>query len=258
MTRTQSPKPVYQQLADSLRAKIAAGELAPGEQIPTEKVLGEEYGAARQTVRQGLTVLVNEGLIVPSRPRGYFVRQHELDYHRPQAEWRKQSTGPEMDRWMEDQTTLARSPSQTISVEIIQPSDRVAKRLELNPESLVVARRRVRYLDNEPFNINDSFYPFELVQGSEIVNPADVPRGTNQVLTELGYEQVRAVDEIEARMPLPDEVNRLELLPGSPVLIHRATGYTVDDKPVRHSVNVLPGSKHVILFERDKREMDAG
>jgi GntR family transcriptional regulator len=243
---------VYQQLADSLRAKIATGELAPGRQLPTEKALAEEFGASRATVRQGLTVLVNEGLVVPSRPQGYFVRRHELAYFRPQSEWDERPASPEMDRWMTEQTTLGREPSQRINVEIIQPPDRVADRLALSSDDLVVVRRRVRYLNNEPSNINDTYYPFELVQGSEIVNPADITRGASEVLAELGYEQVRAIDEIEARMPLPDEVSRLELGPGTPVAVHRHTGYTKDDKPVRHTVNVLVGSKHVILFERTK------
>jgi DNA-binding GntR family transcriptional regulator len=247
-----SPRPVYQQLADSLRAKIATGELAPGAQIPTEKALVEEFNASRATVRQGLMVLVNEGLIVSSRPQGYFVRRHELFYFRPQSEWQAQPASPEMDRWMTEQTTLGRAPSQRINVEIIQPPDRVADRLALSVEDLVVVRRRVRYLNNEPFNINDTFYPFGLVQGSALVNPADIARGASEVLAELGYEQVRAIDEIEARMPLPDEASRLDLGPGTPVAVHRHTGYTKDDKPVRHTVNVLIGSKHVILFERTK------
>ncbi|MBV9014006.1 MAG: GntR family transcriptional regulator [Pseudonocardiales bacterium] len=254
----ESPRPVYQQLADSLRAKITAGELAPGEQVPTEKALAEEFGASRATIRQGLMVLVNEGLIVASRPRGYFVRRHERCYFRPQAEWEEQPASPEMDRWMTEQTTLGRTPSQRINVEIIQPPDRVADRLALNPGDLVVVRRRVRYLNEEPFNINDTFYPFELVQGSEIVNPADIARGASEVLAELGYEQVRAIDEIEARMPLPDEAARLELGVGMPVAVHRNTGFTRDDKPVRHTVNVLVGSKHVILFERRKPQGATG
>jgi len=78
----ESSRPVYQQLADSLRVKIATGELGPGEQVPTEKALAEEFGASRATIRQGLMVLVNEGLIVASRPRGYFVRRHERCYFR--------------------------------------------------------------------------------------------------------------------------------------------------------------------------------
>lgn len=243
---------VYQQLADTYRAKIVSEELRPGDQLPTEQELCEEFSTTRGTVREGLKVLVNEGRIVPARPRGYFVRQHELSYVRPQSEWRPQPTSPEMDRWMEDQTTLGREPSQHISVEIIPPPGKVAERLGLNDGELVVARRRVRSIDGEPFNLNDSFYPYSLVQGSEIINPADIPRGSNQALADLGYEQVRAIDEVESRMPLPDEATRLQLGLGNPVLVHRVTGFTADDKPVRCTVNVLIGSKHVMLFERSK------
>jgi DNA-binding GntR family transcriptional regulator len=146
---------------------------APTSQLPTEKALAEEFGASRATVRQGLTVLVNEGLVVSSRPRGYFVRRHELSYIRPQSEWEEQPASPEMDRWMTEQTTLGREPSQRITVEIIQPPDRVANRLVLSPDNLVVVRRRVRYLNNEPFNINDTFYPFELVQGGLFKTPCN-------------------------------------------------------------------------------------
>ncbi|MEJ2863070.1 hypothetical protein [Actinomycetospora flava] len=41
------------------------------------------------------------------------------------------------------------------------------------------------------------------MQGSEIMHPADIGRGANQVLAELGAEQTHAVDEIEVRMPTP-------------------------------------------------------
>lgn len=84
-----------------------------------------------------------------------------------------------MDRWMTEQTTLGREPSQRINVEIIQPPVRVADRLALSPDDRVVVRRRVRYLNNEPFDINDTFYSFELVQGPEVVNPAGMTRGAS-------------------------------------------------------------------------------
>lgn len=173
-----------------------------------------------------------------------------MTVYRPQAEWRPQPRYPEMDRWIEELHTANRKPTQHISVEIITPSPIIADRLSLQPGDLVVSRRRTRFLDGEPWNINDSHYPLELVQNSEIMTPADVPRGTNQVLAELGHERVRAIDEIEVRMPTPDEVDRLELPPGTPVAMHRATGYTATDRPVSCTVNVLPGPTHRIVFER--------
>lgn len=111
-------------------------------------------------------------------------------------------------------------------------------------------RQRTRYIDGEPWNINDSHYPYELVRDGEIMSPADVPQGTNQALADLGYPQHRAVDEVYIRMATPDETYRLALPPGTPVAVHLCTGYSDGDRPVRHTVNVLPGDRHVVLFER--------
>jgi DNA-binding GntR family transcriptional regulator len=84
------------------------------------------------------------------------------------------------------------------------------------------------------------------------MQPADIARGASEVLAEQGYEQVRALDEIYIRMPTPDEARRLELVPGTPVARHIVTGLTDNDRPVRVVLNVLPGDRHVIVYERAK------
>jgi GntR family transcriptional regulator len=108
-------------------------------------------------------------------------------------------------------------------------------------------------LDGEPFNLNDSYFPLDLVSESEILRPDDITRGANEVLAELGYRQVRALDELYVRMPTPDEASRLELGAGTPVAYHVCTGFTESGQPVRVAVTVLPGDRHVITYER-KRE----
>lgn len=53
-----------------------------------------------------------------------------------------------------------------------------------------------------------------------------------------------------ARMPTPDETRRLNLGPGTPVAYHICTGFTEADQPVRVVLNVLPGDRHIIAYER--------
>ena len=67
--------PVYMQVAEALRERIESGELAPGDPIPGEQRLAQEYGIGRETVRKGLAVLRGEGLIVPRKGQGWFVRE---------------------------------------------------------------------------------------------------------------------------------------------------------------------------------------
>ncbi|MGW5066372.1 UTRA domain-containing protein [Streptomyces cyaneofuscatus] len=70
-----------------------------------------------------------------------------------------------------------REPRQEIEVAIVEPPEKVARRPRLEPGELVAVRKRVRYLDGEPFNINHSYFPLALVRDSEIMRPEDIARG---------------------------------------------------------------------------------
>jgi GntR family transcriptional regulator len=252
MAVRQGRSPVWSKIADDLRQQISDGTLPTDAQLPTEADLTGEYGVARATARQALTALVNEGLIYPRAPRGYFVRRRAPLFYRPQSEFRPQPKYPEMDRFLTEHSVEGREPRQDIDVAIVMPPKEVAERLKLASDDLAVVRRRIRYLDGEPYNTNDSYYPLTMVQDTEIMSPIDIARGANQVLNELGYDQVRALDEFYVRMPTPDEVHRLSLGPGTPVAAHICTGLTDDGTPIRVVINVLPGDRHVIVYERDR------
>ncbi|GGK10673.1 transcriptional regulator [Pilimelia anulata] len=244
--------PVYQQIADALRARITSGELAPGQQIPTEGELAQSWGVARQTVVKGIDVLVAEGLVERRRPIGAFVRARQSMTYRPQAESEAEGhpLSPEMDRFSRDIAADGRTPSQTIEVSLVPAAPDVASRLQVDEGTVVVVRRRVRSINGEPVNINDSYYPLDVAQDSDAMTPTDIVRGINKVIAERGYPQVRAIDEIYVRMPTPEQAARLQLTPGTPVAVHYVTGYTAKGRPVRCAVNVLPGDQHVIVLER--------
>ncbi|GIE76632.1 putative HTH-type transcriptional regulator YbgA [Actinoplanes philippinensis] len=243
--------PAYQRIAATFRALITSGELRAGDQLPTEHTIAEQFGVARQTVRTGLSLLVTEGLIVARRPHGHFVRRREHMIYRPQERSRPRPVTPEMmDRFSQQIAAEGRVPSQRIEVALVQAGADLADRLRVEPGVTVVARRRVRFINGEPININDSHFPLELVKESAIMSPAYIPRGTDQVLADLGHRQDRAIDEILIRMPTPEEIHRLSLGPGTPVAVHYDTGYTAGGRPVRCTVNILPGDRHKIVFER--------
>src|SRR5436853_7555338 len=71
-----SPVPAYRQIADVLREQISAGEVTPGEKLPSERELCETYDVDRGAVRRALALLQAWGLIVTEHGRGAFVRMH--------------------------------------------------------------------------------------------------------------------------------------------------------------------------------------
>jgi hypothetical protein len=58
-SRRSSP----QEIADTLRERIRAGELKPGDRLPTQAELAEEFGVERGAVRQALRALQEDGLL---------------------------------------------------------------------------------------------------------------------------------------------------------------------------------------------------
>ncbi|MET8470355.1 winged helix-turn-helix domain-containing protein [Streptomyces sp. NPDC006422] len=52
-----------QEIADQLRERIRGGDLKPGDQLPTQATLAEEFGVERGTVRQALQLLETDGLL---------------------------------------------------------------------------------------------------------------------------------------------------------------------------------------------------
>lgn len=75
MLNPNSPLPLYQQLAEELRARIRAGQFRAGSRIPSEHELAAQYGLGRPTVRQATEVLVRSRLLERRRGAGTFVRK---------------------------------------------------------------------------------------------------------------------------------------------------------------------------------------
>ncbi|MFG1995765.1 GntR family transcriptional regulator [Actinoplanes sp. NPDC048988] len=55
--------------------RIHDGELAPGQRMPSEKDLHDEFGFARETIRRALALLRNEGMVEVRHGHGTFVLQ---------------------------------------------------------------------------------------------------------------------------------------------------------------------------------------
>jgi GntR family transcriptional regulator, arabinose operon transcriptional repressor len=74
--------PKYQQICDHLYAEIRSGRLAPGDALPTEASLGQTLGMSRNTVRQALGKLEDDGVIQRIQGRGTFVTTEQQRHSR--------------------------------------------------------------------------------------------------------------------------------------------------------------------------------
>lgn len=71
-------RPLYYRIREDLASAMGDGRLAPGDAVPSERMLCERYGVSRMTARQALRTLVSDGLLYQVKGIGTFVAHPPL------------------------------------------------------------------------------------------------------------------------------------------------------------------------------------
>jgi GntR family transcriptional regulator len=206
----------------------------PGEKLPSERVLAEQYGSARNTAREAIRLLAESGLVTAEHGRGVFVREPapllRTASDRYASKWRDSGTSP----WRAECERQGKVPrTDVLSVERIVPPIDVADRLGLPTASKSVVRRHnVMFADDEPMQIVLTFIPWETAKGTGLTKArVGNPRGIYAVLEEQGHTMTRHREAVSARMPTPEERATLDMPIGVPVLHVVHTSYDQHDQP---------------------------
>jgi DNA-binding transcriptional regulator YhcF (GntR family) len=80
-----SSVPVYEQIANGLRAELVAGHFGPGDRLPTVRALAIDLGVHHNTVAEAYRLLSDQGWLELKRHRGATVRERDKPPHRPEA-----------------------------------------------------------------------------------------------------------------------------------------------------------------------------
>ncbi|MGH3380731.1 MAG: GntR family transcriptional regulator [Actinoallomurus sp.] len=70
----QGPRFLYVQVADLIERRIRVGDLRPGDRLPAERDLADEYHVAYYTIRRAMELLRERDLVVSVHGRGTFVK----------------------------------------------------------------------------------------------------------------------------------------------------------------------------------------
>ena len=69
----QSGEPIYEQIVRAVKKAIASGQLAPGQQMPSVRVISRELGVNPNTVQKSISKLTDEGVLETHPGQGCFV-----------------------------------------------------------------------------------------------------------------------------------------------------------------------------------------
>jgi len=145
----QSAVPLYSQVRERLRERIADGTYAPQARLPSESEIGALLKVSRITVRQALGDLQQEGVIVKVPGKGTFVAPD-----RPSQELaRLEGFGEAMSR------KGHRIVNRVVRHALVAAPPAVAARLQLAPGDPVTEIHRVRRLDRAPVSFEITYLP---------------------------------------------------------------------------------------------------
>ncbi|MCD7445261.1 GntR family transcriptional regulator [Streptomyces lincolnensis] len=246
-SRNAGRQPKYQRIAAELRAAIEAGEYGPGERLPGENDLMATYEVARMTARQALGVLQAEGVVEARKGAGVFVRDFRPIRRRGIERLAHAGWGEGRSVWATD------AEGRELAVDLVEVHEGdappvIAGVLDLADGSRVCIRRRRYTLDGKPVLLATSYLAADLVSGTPITRPDTGPGGIYARLAELGRKPVRFREEIRSRMPNADEVERLELPSGVPVVLVARTAFDAEGAAVEVNDMVLDSSAYVLEY----------
>jgi GntR family transcriptional regulator len=239
--------PKYQQIADQLRDQISAGDIGPGERLPSEPDLVRDFDASRNTVRLALALLTNQGLVVTRQGLGTFVPEPAKPFT---ALLSRVDDSPGEDYVDTALPVLGPANDETARfvVETAPATASVAAKLDIAEGDPVVIRNSQRYLEGVPWLLIASHFPMDLAGGTALELAGPIEQGSIKLLADLGYPQVGFIDEIGTRMPDAQEFEFFGLTTGTPVIIVNRTAYGTA-RPIRLTRYVYRGDRTRLAHE---------
>ncbi|MDR3573706.1 MAG: GntR family transcriptional regulator [Anaerolineaceae bacterium] len=220
--------PLYYQLAEYLRERIRSGELHTGDQIPSERELMERFTLSRNTVRQALDILANEGLIVRNHGRGTYVSNLSPTFNYT------------LGTFFENRQVLRQAgytPSvRQLSAEKIIPPEMVRSAMQLQKDEPAICFTLVFYADGRPAMYTQDFLPIK------IAGDYDLPGSQEGYLEYLDRSSGQRVEYVLVDIA-PVEANVeiahiFECPIGSPVLLFKEVFLDqTQTVPIAYSLN---------------------
>ena len=227
----------YLDLADALRARIAARDVGAGGALAGELELAREYGTSRVTVRRALDLLRQEGLVTSRRGAGWFAA---LDPVR-QPLGRVTTVEAALD------AAGARPGREILAFGFVEPPAPVAEALQIDRDDEVLRVERVNLADDEPFALVTVWVRGDV--GAD-VSRADVERAPfYDILPLRGVELGSAHQTITAEIASARTARVLACAAGAPLLLCRRVTFDAAGRPTLVSEHRYPADRTTFEIE---------
>lgn len=229
--------PIYYRLEKYLRDQILSGALRPGDLVAPESQLAQQFGASRMTVRQALSRLVFDGLVVRHRGRGTFVAQPRLEhtYIFPSFEEEMQARG-------------ARTSHKLLDMRAVRAEGKVAESLGIPEGTPITMLQRQRLVDRQVVGYELRYLPKRIGEAltQDEIHSQPMVRAVMRI---LGKTHTRLSLRVSSSVVRREEAKILETKVGTPVLVREHIWYVEPDGPVQYGKSIFRGDRYQMCLE---------
>ncbi|CAL9428346.1 HTH-type transcriptional repressor NagR [Streptomyces sp. enrichment culture] len=212
--------PRYLQIAEDIVQQIRAGALQPGDQVPSEAEMVERYGVSGGTIRKAMTEIRASGLVDTRHGKGSYVKARPPVRHRSSDRFRRSlRRGGKAAYLAESEQSGATAKVSVIFIGPMEAPEDIAQRLDVEPGTQILARRRLYFRNGTPVETATSYLPWDVVKDiPELFAENPGGGGIYARLEDHGHVFAEFVETLQARPAAKAEASELALSPGAPVV----------------------------------------
>jgi DNA-binding GntR family transcriptional regulator len=226
------PIPLHHQVYLRVRAALNAGDWLPGDRLPGERELAQQFECSVITVRQALGELERERRLRRMRGRGTFVIDPPIE---------RDLT--ELTSFTEEMNQRGLDPHTKLIVAESREADEAAVRaLQLRPGSQVIFLERLRCIGDQPLLLEQVHLPES--RFGDFLN-ADIAEGSLYAALANKYDVrlVRARETIEPVLPAAREARLLQQDRRRPALLLELIAFEAAGTPVEYCRAIIRGDR---------------
>jgi GntR family transcriptional regulator len=225
---------LYIRIREALREQIMQGDLKPGQRLPSEDEVAAQFGVSRMTARQGISDLIDEGLLYRRRGIGTFVAQVHVERDHNRLTSFFDTAKAEASEF--DFRLLGR--------EVVPAKLTIAKALILQEGEPAIRIKTLRLAHGVPVTMHDEYVPYKLCPA--LLQEDLSCRAAWQILETYGYRIRNAVQVVEAKPAGAEIAKLLEMKKGAPILYKQRTILAEDGTPLEFTLCYNRGDRYLL------------
>lgn len=230
--------PAYIKIHDAIKKDIDEGVWLIGDRLPSERDLADRFEVSRMTLRQAVTLLVEEGILERRVGSGTYVASHRVrDKMRGTTSF----------------TEIVHSQGKTPSSKLISyqrqlASDTEIKELQLEPSDYVIRMERIRYADNIPLVFEVASIPEKFIKD---MKRDEITEHFFKTLVSHGFEIGKSRQTIYAKTASERVASYLSVSRGHAILALTQVSYFSNGNPFEYVRSQYVGDRFEFYLENN-------